>query len=95
MNYRPHLVPAKELVTAYLAPQHAQQQSQLNAKLQTVQSQNSKLFETIQAQRREIEALTGGLERYVKDLEGAVEKLDEIGDLRREVMAADEEMKSL
>jgi kinetochore protein NNF1 len=56
---------------AHLDGVRASQQSQLNAKLQTIQSQNAILGKKMLEQRREIAELMQGLERVVGDLEGA------------------------
>jgi len=78
---------------AHLAPHLASQQSQLNARLQTVQSHNTQLFDEIQAQRAEIEALLGAVERTLSDMDGASALLDEVvDDLGQETRTAELEM---
>lgn len=67
----PHLLPAKDILSAHLAPSLASHQSLLNAKLQTAQSHNAILYEQIRSQRAEIEALLGSLEAAVGDVRGA------------------------
>ncbi|KAI9742793.1 MAG: hypothetical protein M1818_003522 [Claussenomyces sp. TS43310] len=96
-----HLLPASTVLAATLQPQLAQQQSQLNAKLQTTQSQNAALFDAIRAQRRELDTLVAGLEDRVRDLDGAVQSLHEgnedaaLADLREDVRDADAEIAGL
>ncbi|RDW83448.1 hypothetical protein BP5796_04939 [Coleophoma crateriformis] len=65
----PHLLPATTIASAHLAPVYAAQQSQLNARLQTVQSQNATLAKTIADQKGEIEALLAQVEGAVGDLD--------------------------
>ncbi|KAG0646910.1 hypothetical protein D0Z07_6468 [Hyphodiscus hymeniophilus] len=67
----PHTLPASTIISAHLAPLQASQQSQLNAKIQTISSQNAGLVKTLTAQRSEIESLVGMLEGVVRDLEQA------------------------
>lgn len=69
--HRPHTLPASAIAAAHLAPLLAFQQSQCNAKLQTMQSQNATLARTIEAQRAEMDELLKGLEAVVEDLDGA------------------------
>jgi kinetochore protein NNF1 len=70
-NNRPHLLPARDILSAHLAPSLASHQSLLNAKLQTAQSHNAILYEQIQSQRAEIEALLDSLEAAVGDVKSA------------------------
>ncbi|KAI9681433.1 MAG: hypothetical protein M1817_002717 [Caeruleum heppii] len=79
----PHTLPPTSLLAAHLAPHLTQTRSQLNARLQTVQSQNAQLAAQIQEQRTEVDGLVGGLEAFVRDLEGAV------GEVGRAVGAGD------
>ncbi|KAH8593736.1 Nnf1-domain-containing protein [Bisporella sp. PMI_857] len=67
----PHTLPVETIIRAHTDPLRAQQQGQLNAKLQTVQSQNAALAGKLADQQREIEGLLGGLEKVVRDLENA------------------------
>ncbi|PTB46290.1 hypothetical protein M441DRAFT_127983 [Trichoderma asperellum CBS 433.97] len=67
----PHLLPAKDILSAHLAPSLASHQSLLNAKLQTAQSHNAILYEQIRNQRAEIEALLDSLEAAVGDVKSA------------------------
>ncbi|EHK41367.1 hypothetical protein TRIATDRAFT_31296 [Trichoderma atroviride IMI 206040] len=67
----PHLLPAKDILSAHLAPSLASHQSLLNAKLQTAQSHNAILYEQIRSQRAEIEALLDSLEAAVGDVRSA------------------------
>ncbi|KAK9782002.1 putative Nnf1-domain-containing protein [Seiridium cardinale] len=76
----PHLLSADAVLTAHLGPQLAQQQSQLNAKLQTTQAHNAKLFADIQKQRAELEALLSLLEKLFADIDGANKAMDGIVD---------------
>ncbi|KAL3425227.1 mind kinetochore complex component [Phlyctema vagabunda] len=71
----PHLLPARVVASAHLASLYASQQSQLNARLQTVESQNATLFEQIQAQKREMEVLMKGLEAAEADVDKTIEAL--------------------
>lgn len=81
------------MLDAHLAPHLAAQQSQLNAKLQTVQSQNTRLFDEIQAQRAEIEELLGAVERTLEDMDGASALLDDVvEELAEETRTAEVEM---
>lgn len=57
---------------AHLSPIHIQQQSQLNAKMQTTASVNARLAGEITQQKDEIERLLSLVETIVRDLEGAV-----------------------
>ncbi|KAK4455936.1 Nnf1-domain-containing protein [Podospora aff. communis PSN243] len=89
----PHTLPAAAVLDAHLAPHLASQQSQLNARLQTVQSHNAQLFDEIQAQRAEIEALLGAVERTLSDMDGASALLDEVvEELAQETRSAEVEM---
>ena len=65
---RPHTLPAPTILAAHLAPLQASQQSQLNARIQTISSQNAGLAKTLTEQRMEIESLVGVLEGVVGDL---------------------------
>ena len=83
------------MLDAHLAPHLAAQQSQLNARLQTVQAHNARLFDEIQAQRAEMEALLAGVERTLADMDGASALLDDVAaDLARETRQAEAEMAS-
>ncbi|KAI1082198.1 Nnf1-domain-containing protein [Whalleya microplaca] len=91
----PHMLPADQVLAAHLAPHLAQQQSQLNAKLQTVQAHNAKLFEDIQRQRAEIETLMGLLEKVFEDIDGANGMMDDVvDDLVKETRTVEAEMAS-
>jgi kinetochore protein NNF1 len=68
------------VLAAHLAPHLASQQSQLNARLQTVQSHNAQLFADVQAQRAEIQALLAGVDRVLADMDGAIGLLDGVAD---------------
>ena len=83
---------------AHLAPYLAQAQSTLNAKLQTTQSQNAQLLERITDQRAEIERLMGGLVGAVRELEEAKEAVGTVfedGELVREVLDIDAELRTV
>jgi len=73
------MLPADQIMHAHLDGVRASQQSQLNAKLQTMQSQNAILGKKMLEQRREIAELMQGLDRVVADLEGAGETFGEQG----------------
>ncbi|ETS76065.1 hypothetical protein PFICI_13009 [Pestalotiopsis fici W106-1] len=89
----PHLLPANTILAAHLAPHLAQQQSQLNAKLQTTQAHNAKLFGEIQKQRSELESLLLLLEKLFADIDGANQSMDGVVDeLARETRSAEVEL---
>lgn len=67
----PHTLPPATIIEAHLTPLLISQNSQLNARLQTVQSQNAGLMQEIRRQREEIEGLLKGVEGTMADLEGA------------------------
>ncbi|KAL7780758.1 Nnf1 domain-containing protein [Trichoderma afarasin] len=86
----PHLLPAKDILSAHLAPSLASHQSLLNARLQTAQSHNAILYEQIQSQRAEIEKLLDSLEATVGDVKSANEALEPVvTQLAREAREAD------
>ena len=83
-------------MAAHLAPHLASAQSQLNAKLQTIQSHNVSLFDEIQDQRAEAEALLGVVERVLADMDGATGLLDGLADeLTKEARSAEVEMSGM
>jgi hypothetical protein len=77
------------------------EQSQLNARLQTLQSQNARLSHTMAAQKEEIAALLEGVVAAVQDLQGAVEGMygaEEdgiVGQLAAETGAVEREMNAI
>jgi len=76
-----------------MAPHLASQQSQLNAKLQTMQSHNVVLFEEIQGQREEAARLLAAVEKVLADVDGANGLLDEVaGELAAESRDVEVEM---
>lgn len=76
-----------------MAPHLASQQSQLNAKLQTIQSHNVALFDEIRAQREEAARLLVGVEKVLADVDGANGLLDEVaGELAAESRDVEIEM---
>ncbi|KAL6804577.1 Nnf1 domain-containing protein [Trichoderma sp. SZMC 28013] len=86
----PHLLPAKDILSAHLAPSLASHQSLLNARLQTAQSHNAILYETIQSQRAEIEKLLDSLEATVGDVKSANAALEPVvAQLAKEAREAD------
>lgn len=86
-------MPANTVLAAHLAPHLAQQQSQLNAKLQTTQAHNAKLFGEIQKQRSELEALLSQLEKLFADIDGANQSMDGVVDeLAKETRSAEVEL---
>ncbi|KAI0410855.1 hypothetical protein F5X98DRAFT_79231 [Xylaria grammica] len=90
---RPHMLPPDEVLDAHLAPHLAQQQSQLNAKLQTTQAHNANLFEDIQRQRAEIESLVSLLENVLKDVDNTNHMMDNVVDaVARETRTIEIEM---
>ncbi|KAM7199796.1 Nnf1 domain containing protein [Rhypophila sp. PSN 637] len=92
----PHTLPAETILAAHLAPHLASQQSQLNAKLQTVQSHNALLFDEIQGQRAEMERILAAVEQVLADVGGANELLDAVvGDLATETRAVEAEMSGM
>ncbi|KAL7626587.1 hypothetical protein AAE478_003359 [Parahypoxylon ruwenzoriense] len=89
----PHMLPAEQVLAAHLAPHLAQQQSQLNAKLQTVQGYNAKLFDDIQKQRAEIQSLMTLLRKVFEDIDGANGMMDDVvDDLAKETRTVEAEM---
>lgn len=87
------MLPPDEVLDAHLAPHLAQQQSQLNAKLQTTQSHNANLFEDIKRQRAEIESLVGLLEKVLEDVDNTNRMMDGvIDDVARETRTIEVEM---
>lgn len=78
-NPPPHTLPPATLISAHLSPLLISQNSQLNARLQTVQSQNAGLMNEIRRQRKEIESLLEGIEGKVADLESAGQVLGDEG----------------
>ncbi|KAM7193273.1 Nnf1 domain containing protein [Naviculisporaceae sp. PSN 640] len=92
----PHTLPAQTILQAHLHPHITSTQSQINAKLQTVQSHNAKLFEEIQAQRAEMERILAAVEEVLADVDGANGLLDEVvDDLAKETRAVEGEMAGL
>lgn len=90
---RPHLLPADQILAAHLAPHLAAQQSQLNARLQTMQSHNANLFQEIQGQRAEVDSLLEALEKVLTDVDGANGLLDGVvDDLAKETRAAEADL---
>ncbi|KAL6866882.1 Nnf1 domain-containing protein [Trichoderma novae-zelandiae] len=86
----PHLLPAREILSAHLAPSLASHQSLLNARLQTAQSHNAILYEQIRAQRAEVERLLELLEGTVGDVRSANAALEPVVKLlAREAREAD------
>ncbi|KAI0976305.1 Nnf1-domain-containing protein [Xylaria arbuscula] len=89
----PHVLPPDEVLDAHLVPHLAQQQSQLNAKLQTTQAHNAKLFEDIQRQRSEIESLVSLLEKVLQDVDDTNRMMDDVvDDVARETRTIEIEM---
>ncbi|TRX89579.1 hypothetical protein FHL15_009488 [Xylaria flabelliformis] len=89
----PHVLPPDEVLDAHLAPHLAQQQSQLNAKLQTTQAHNAKLFEDIKIQRAEIESLVSLLEKVLEDVSNTNQMMDGVvDDVARETRTIEIEM---
>ncbi|KAI1348298.1 Nnf1-domain-containing protein [Xylaria sp. FL0043] len=89
----PHMLPPDEVLDAHLAPHLAQQQSQLNAKLQTTQAHNAKLFEDIKRQRAEIESLVSLLEKVLEDVDNTNQMMDDVvDDVARETRTIEIEM---
>ncbi|KAI0805236.1 Nnf1-domain-containing protein [Xylaria sp. FL0064] len=89
----PHMLPPDEVLDAHLAPHLAQQQSQLNAKLQTTQAHNAKLFEDIKRQRAEIESLVSLLKKGLEDVDNTNQMMDDVvDDVARETRTIEIEM---
>ncbi|KAI1659606.1 Nnf1-domain-containing protein [Daldinia decipiens] len=89
----PHMLPPDQILAAHLAPHLAQQQSQLNAKLQTVQAHNAKLFSDIQKQRAEMQSLIALLQKVFEDIDGANSQMDDVvDDLAKETRTVEAEM---
>ncbi|KAI0180845.1 Nnf1-domain-containing protein [Hypoxylon sp. FL1284] len=76
----PHMLPPDQVLAAHLAPHLAQQQSQLNAKLQTVQAHNANLFDDIQRQRAEMQSLMSLLRTVFDDIDAANGQMDDVVD---------------
>lgn len=74
----PHKLLPEPLVKAHLTPLYLSQQSQLNAKLQTVQSLNADLMAEIQKQREEIASLLAQTEMLVGDVEAASQVMSNV-----------------
>ncbi|KAI8963509.1 Nnf1-domain-containing protein [Daldinia sp. FL1419] len=92
----PHMLPPDQILAAHLAPHLAQQQSQLNAKLQTVQAHNAKLFSDIQKQRAEMQSLMALLQKVFEDIDGANTQMDDVvDDLAKETRTVEAEMAEL
>ncbi|KAK7755391.1 hypothetical protein SLS62_002618 [Diatrype stigma] len=101
----PHVLPPEAVLAAHLAPHLAQQQSQLNARLQTTQAHNARLFADIRRQRAEVESLVALLQKVLDDVDAANAALEEgedanggVGvaeDLARETRAVEAEMASV
>jgi kinetochore protein NNF1 len=90
---RPHLLPAPEVMAAHLAPHLAQQQSQLNAKLQNTQAHNRKLFDDIQKQREEMQSLLNLVGKMFKDIDATNDMLDGVvEDIAKETRTVEVEM---
>lgn len=87
------MLPPDEVLDAHLAPHLAQQQSQLNAKLQTTQAHNAKLFEDINRQRAEIESLVSLLEKVLEDVDNTNNMMHGVADdVARETRTIEIEM---
>jgi kinetochore protein NNF1 len=87
------MLPPEEVLDAHLAPHLAQQQSQLNAKLQTTQAHNAKLFEDINRQRAEIESLVSLLEKVLQDVDNTNNMMHGVADdVARETRTIEIEM---
>lgn len=87
------MLPASRVLDAHLAPHLAQQQSQLNAKLQTTQAHNARLFDDVRRQSAEMDALVALLEAVVADMDAANDMMDGVvGDLARETRDVEVEM---
>ncbi len=76
----PHTLPAPQILAAHMAPHLASQQSQLNAKLQTIQAHNAQLFDEIESQRRGIEGILEAVESTLADMDGANKLLGDVAD---------------
>ncbi|RKF63682.1 spindle pole protein Nnf1 [Erysiphe neolycopersici] len=74
----PHKLLPEPLVKAHLTPLYLSQQSQLNAKLQTVQSLNAGLMAEIHKQRDEIASLLAQTEMLISDVEGASQVMSNV-----------------
>lgn len=71
----PHTLPPDVILAAHLAPHLAAHQSQLNARIQTLQSRNAALWDEIHGQRAEINSLMESLDDAINDVDGATELL--------------------
>jgi len=89
----PHTLPPAAILAAHLDPVRKGQQSQLNARLQTIESENAVLAKKMVEQRKEIEGLLAVLEGVVGDLEKGGEELQEVGmEISEEARKAEEIM---
>lgn len=70
-TFSPHTLPASTLLAAHMRPIYTQQNSQLNARLQTQSSQNASLATDLARQREEMDELRTMLRRALADLDGA------------------------
>ncbi|KAG9241592.1 Nnf1-domain-containing protein [Calycina marina] len=75
----PHTLPPQAVLAAHLDPVRRGQQSQLNARLQTVECDNAALAKKMMEQRKEIEMLLGALEGRVEDLRRGGEEIENVG----------------
>ncbi|PWY86351.1 MIND kinetochore complex component Nnf1 [Aspergillus sclerotioniger CBS 115572] len=93
----PHTLSPEELYRAHLLPCLMETQSDLDAKIESVQTENVELAGKVQAQRLEIESLLSGLEAVVADLEGAAAAATQFtseNQLRQEAAQMDGEVRA-
>lgn len=91
----PHTLPPSTILAAHLAPYLAQQQADLDTRIQATEAQNVVLTDTIGAQHEEIHRLLGQLQGLVGDLNGAADALDGVvrpDDFPREIERMNDEM---
>ena len=95
-TYSPHTLPPDAILAAHLAPHLAAHQSQLNARIQTLQSRNAALWDEIHGQRVEINSLMESLENAINDMDEATRLVAPIIEpLSRETKDIEVEMKYL
>ncbi|RKF84224.1 spindle pole protein Nnf1 [Golovinomyces cichoracearum] len=85
----PHTLPPEPLVKAHLTPLYLSQQSQLNAKLQTVESMNASLLAQICEQRKEITKILRSTRQLCSDVEDAAEVMHDLQGLGHEAREAE------
>ena len=95
-TYSPHTLPPDVILAAHLAPHLAAHQSQLNARIQTLQLRNTALWDEIHGQRAEIKSLMESLENTINDVDRAMKLVvPNIKPLSKEMKDIEVEMRDL